>query len=166
MSNIMMNRRQMLRSGLLGASSLLLPMRRAAAQSAMFAPFQVPLPIAPELTPTSGGGTGKKGGSTGTGSLTITQQQADVQILPGGPTTRVWTYNGSYPGPTIRATRGQPLVVRHINNLPDPTVVHLHGAHTPPASDGFPTDFIAPGGFRDYFYPNDDERGATFWYHD
>jgi spore coat protein A len=44
--------------------------------------------------------------------------------------------------------------------LPDPTVVHLHGAHTPPASDGFPTDYIMPGTYRDYFYPNDDERGG------
>jgi FtsP/CotA-like multicopper oxidase with cupredoxin domain len=149
----MINRRQILRAGLVGASSMLLPTRRASAQTGMFAPFQVPLPIPPELTPT----TSRKGGG---GSLTITQQQADVQILPGGPTTRVWTYNGTYPGPTIRARRGQPLTVRHYNNLPDPTVVHLHGAHTPPASDGFPTDFIMPGGFRDYYYPNDDERGG------
>jgi spore coat protein A, manganese oxidase len=164
MSHTMMTRRQMLRAGLLGASSLLLPTRRAAAQSAMFAPFQVPLPIAPVLTPTSS--TGKKGGSTGTDFYTITQQPADVQIIPGGPPTRIWGYNGLYPGPTIRAKRGRPVVVRQINNLPDPVVVHLHGAHTPPASDGFPIDFIQPGTYRDYTYPNDDERGATYWYHD
>ena len=157
----MMTRRQIMRAGLVGAAAMTLPIgRRASAQyGGMFAPFQVPLPIPPELTATAS----RKGGAA---SLAITQQQADVQILPGGPTTRVWTYNGTYPGPTIRARRGQPLTVRFYNNLPDPTVVHLHGAHTPPASDGFPTDFVMPGGYRDYYYPNDDERGATFWYHD
>ncbi len=155
----MMTRRKMLQTGILGASSLLLPGRRASAQYSTVAPFQVPLPIPPEMTPT----TSRKGGG---GSLMITQKEAYAQILPGAPPTKVWTYNGTYPGPTIRARRGQPLTVRHTNNLPDPTVVHLHGAHTPPASDGFPTDYIMPGTYRDYFYPNDDERGATYWYHD
>src|SRR5918997_178339 len=139
----MMTRRKMLQTGILGATSLLLPGRRASAQYSTVAPFQVPLPIAPEMTPT----TSRKGGG---GSLMITQKEAYAQILPGAPPTKVWTYNGVYPGPTIRARRGQPLTVRHVNNLPDPTVVHLHGAHTPPASDGFPTDYIMPGSYLDY----------------
>ena len=33
-----------------------------------------------------------------------------------------------------------------------------------PQYDGFATDFIPPGYFKDYIYPND--RAATIWYHD
>jgi hypothetical protein len=54
----MMTRRKMLQTGILGASSLLLPGRRASAQYSTVAPFQVPLPIPPEMTPT----TSRKGG--------------------------------------------------------------------------------------------------------
>ncbi|CAN5216489.1 multicopper oxidase family protein [soil metagenome] len=76
-------------------------------------------------------------------------------------------------------------MVRHRNELPVPTVVHLHGGRTPPGSDGYPTDLIMPKGkghshsmgghssmdmgnshySRDYTYPNE-QRGATLWYHD
>jgi FtsP/CotA-like multicopper oxidase with cupredoxin domain len=34
------------------------------------------------------------------------------------PDTTVWTYNGTYPGPTIEASVGQPIEVQHANTLP------------------------------------------------
>ncbi|MFC4110483.1 multicopper oxidase family protein [Micromonospora zhanjiangensis] len=40
----------------------------------------------------------------------------------------------------------QRTVVRHRNTLPHPTVVHLHGGHTPVDSDGYPADLIIPAG--------------------
>jgi FtsP/CotA-like multicopper oxidase with cupredoxin domain len=84
--------------------------------------------------------------------------------------------------------------VRHRNELPVPTAVHLHGGRTPADSDGYPTDLILPDGrpdaehhhggghgagghqmadpravisrvTRDYTFPND-QRAAMLWYHD
>ena len=75
-------------------------------------------------------------------------------------------YNGLFPGPTIRATRGrdgrgppdQPDSGRDLN-------VHLHGGVTEPQFDGHPHDAIATGTERLYEYPNV-ARSATLWYHD
>jgi len=111
----------------------------------------------------------------------ITQRAADIGYWPGLATT-VWGYDGTFPGPTIQARRGRPVVVRHHNNAAGADVVHLHGGHTPRASDGYPTDHLLPAGFvdrrdmhdpraqmssvaRDYRYPMD-QRAATLWYHD
>ena len=108
----------------------------------------------------------------------IEQRQAEVEIIP-GVRTSVFGYDGTFPGPTIECRSGQPIVVRHINRLDVPTVVHLHGGHTPAESDGFPTDLLLPvgggpvtghtgrviSGTREYRYPLD-QRAATLWYHD
>ena len=44
-------------------------------------------------------------------------------------------------------------------------VVHVHGAKTPPESDGYPEDWYVPGKSVTYRYPNEQEP-ATLWYHD
>lgn len=56
-------------------------------------------------------------------------------------------------------------MVRHKNELPVPTVVHLHGGRTPAEHDGYPTDVVQPGAVREYVYPLD-QQAATLWYHD
>jgi spore coat protein A len=94
----------------------------------------------------------------------ITQREMDLELLP-GKMTRVWGYEGRFPGPTIKARRGRQTVVRQSNQLPHETVVHLHGGVTETDSDGFPTDMIMPGESRSYTYSNEG-RGATLWYHD
>ncbi|SUA75491.1 Spore coat protein A [Nocardia otitidiscaviarum] len=113
----------------------------------------------------------------------ITQRIAELEIIP-GYRTPAWTYDGSFPGPTIVSRSGRRTVVRHRNELPRPTVVHLHGGHTPADSDGYPMDVTVPAGHerstahsghtgfrsvahghRDYSYPNS-QRAATLWYHD
>jgi spore coat protein A len=116
-----------------------------------------------------------------TGRIALTQQMASVEIVPGLP-TQIWGFNGTFPGPTIAANSGQPLTVDVRNELPVPTVVHLHGGRTPPESDGYPTDLILPAGSatdwasnrltgttaagsRKYHYPLN-QRAATLWYHD
>lgn len=119
-------------------------------------PFAVPLPIPPVLTPTSTDAT--------TDYYTITEEQANASIIP-GHTTPVWTYNGLYPGPTIKATRGRTVKLHVVNNLPEATTVHLHGAHVAASSDGGPTATFPPGASFDYTYPND-QSARTLWYHD
>jgi spore coat protein A len=113
----------------------------------------------------------------------IVQTAASVSIISGA-TTGIWGYNGTFPGPTIESRRGRPVIVTHVNHLPVPTVVHLHGGRTPASSDGYPLDVVYPSGMshhgghgtglmvgdttlgsRDYTFPLD-QRAATLWYHD
>jgi spore coat protein A len=103
-------------------------------------PFQVPLPIPAVLKPISTSGEVDR--------YEITQREAVAQILP-GVRTPLWTYEGTFPGPTIESRRGRPVTVTHRNELPVPTVVHLHGGRTPAASDGYPTDLVLPDHWPD-----------------
>ncbi|MEU0835954.1 multicopper oxidase family protein [Streptomyces sp. NPDC005969] len=136
------------------------------------APYRVPLPVPPVLTPHQ---------DATTDYYEVTQKAATQEILP-GHTTAIWGYEGIFPGPTLVSRSGRRTVVRHRNALPVPAVVHLHGGHTPSASDGYPTDLIVPDGFtgplphhdhraslahgsRVYEYPFQ-QRAATLWYHD
>jgi len=110
-----------------------------------------------------------------TGSnITLTAKLADVQILPGRK-TRMWTYNGTFPGPTIRRPTGQTTTVTLVNDLPAAAgelTLHNHGNHSAPENDGQPDDFLAApnGGSVTYTYTGTEaganERGAVQWYHD
>jgi FtsP/CotA-like multicopper oxidase with cupredoxin domain len=70
-----------------------------------------------------------------------------AEILPGYQ-TRVWGYNGTFPGPTFDVQRGRQIFVRHENQLPaHPTLlytpntsVHLHGSASLPQYDGYASD--------------------------
>ena len=110
-----------------------------------------------------------------TGSnITLTARLADVQILPGAK-TKMWTYNGTFPGPTIRRPTGQTTTVTLVNDLPPEAgdlTLHNHGNHSTPENDGLPDDRLATngGGSVTYTYTGTEaggnERGATQWYHD
>ncbi|MFB6893817.1 multicopper oxidase family protein [Kitasatospora sp. NPDC056327] len=100
-------------------------------------PFQLPLPVPAVLAPVHSDAT--------TDSYEITQRVARLEILP-GVRTEAWTYGGTFPGPTLVARAGRRTVVRHRNELPVPSVVHLHGGHTPEDSDGYPLDLVLPVG--------------------
>jgi spore coat protein A, manganese oxidase len=138
-------------------------------------PFQRPLPRPAVLAPVRVDAT--------TDWYEIVQREADAEILP-GVRTRVWGYDGVFPGPTLVTTSGRRTVVRHRNELPVPTVTHLHGGRTPAEHDGYPIDLLLPvgsrgvgghsphlatgahrTGTREYVYPSD-QRAATLWYHD
>ncbi|MGH3327440.1 MAG: multicopper oxidase family protein [Streptomycetales bacterium] len=143
------------------------------------AAFRTPLPIPAVLRPVSTAG--------GVDRYEIRQVEARQQILPEGPVTAVWGYDGAFPGPTIEVRRGRHAVVTHHNQLAVPTVVHLHGGNVSPEDDGYPSDFVLPAGHqaddprmaemarhgvaglatgsRSYAYPND-QPAATLWYHD
>ncbi|MQM26268.1 multicopper oxidase domain-containing protein [Glycomyces sp. NEAU-7082] len=137
--------------------------------------FSVPLPIPPVLAPVASTADGDR--------YELVQREVDAEILPGFA-TRLWTYDGVFPGPTIESRRGRHTTVLHRNELPVPTVVHLHGGRTPAASDGYPTDLVLPDGWnghgghsmaddraavanlqREYGFPLD-QRAAMLWYHD
>jgi spore coat protein A, manganese oxidase len=123
----------------------------------------------------------------------------------------VWGYGLSqnlitYPGPTFFAAESVQTEIRLENNLPKDwpfvhtphemlpvastmkrysaghTLMHLHGAHVPWTSDGYPTRMpegarnppilagtktvLRVGENKTYTYPNTQRGGATLWYHD
>ena len=183
------SRKNFLKLGLAGAAGLVLPFGASAcgtreadsgstgvlvrSTATLPEPFGVPLPIPPVLKPVRSDAT--------TDYYEITQRRGKAEILPGF-TTEIWGYNGIFPGPTIEARSSRRAVVRHRNELPVPTVVHLHGGITPPEHDGYPTSLVLPvdgweagntghatgdlsHGVKDYVYPLD-QPAATLWYHD
>ncbi len=190
-----LSRREFLKLGLVGGAGLFLPFgisgcgglfagNNSAEGSAgtllkstarLPEPFAAPLPVPPVLEPVRS--------DASTDYYEITQKVGRAEILP-DLETEVWGYNGIFPGPTIVSRRGRKTIVRHRNELPVPTVVHLHGGKTPPEHDGYPTDMITPvGGWqgahgghgrhggtmsegtKEYVYPLD-QPAATLWYHD
>lgn len=130
----------------------------AGAAGPVITPFTAPLQIPPVLT-----------GS----DISLTAAETDEQILPGSP-TKMWTYNGSFPGPTIRRPSGEPTRVTLVNNLPPAAgelTLHHHGNHSASADDGQPHSELVPtGASRTYTYElmeaGAPERGAIQWYHD
>ena len=121
-------------AGLRGSAStgVLLPSLRPVP-----ARFTVPLTLPPVLKPGHADETGDH--------YRLTARPARAEILPGVLTT-IWGYGGIFPGPTIESRSGRPVRITHVNRLPVPMVVHLHGGRTPQASDGYPTDLILPAG--------------------
>jgi spore coat protein A, manganese oxidase len=169
-----MTRRDALKAGVLGTAALTLPLlpgplsaKRASelAENRIPRPYTVAFRKPPVLHPV--------GRIDGRDVYEITQSQVKREILPGVKTT-VFAYNGTVPGPTIRAQRNRPIIVRQKNQLPakHPTLgyvpwtsTHLHGAASQPQYDGYASDISLPGQYKDYFYDNT-EAGRTLWYHD
>lgn len=104
------------------------------------------------------------------------------------PESPAMGYGGmGYLGPTIEHRAGTPLTLRFVNDLgahpfaadidttlhgvhedyrgAPPSVLHLHGGVTPPASDGHPEQLVHPGheAVHDYPFP---QHAAGLWYHD
>lgn len=150
-------------------------------------PFIDPLPLPGVAQPV----TGQSGGAA---HYAISMTEQFQQLHSELPQTRVWGYNGSYPGPTIEARSGEPVTVTWTNDLrvaetnvlrthhvlaideclhgPHITghapvgIVHLHGGKVAPESDGDPEAAFPPGASSPlYTYPND-QPASTIWYHD
>ena len=101
------------------------------------------------------------------------------------PPTRMWSFEDSFPGPTIEVKSGEGAMVEWANELPlrhflpiDHTVhgaerslpevrsvIHLHGGRTPAASDGYPEEWVVPGKAQKCFYPAKQDAALLF-YHD
>ncbi|MFG2356446.1 multicopper oxidase family protein [Streptomyces sp. NPDC048521] len=152
-------------AGLTGAS--LVPLLSARAAEAADAPatgttplaielFKVPMPLIPVAKPVSTAG--------GVDIYESTTRKVTKEILP-GIQTDVLTYDGQFPGATIKARKNRPVVIVQRNGLDVPISRHLHGASVPRDSDGGPMETIEPGGKRVYTYPNKQPH-ASLWYHD
>jgi FtsP/CotA-like multicopper oxidase with cupredoxin domain len=66
---------------------------------------------------------------------TIIAEDDKIQEISPGIFYNVWTFNGTVPGPTIRATEGDLVRVHFINNGSKEHTIHFHGIH-PAGMDG------------------------------
>src|SRR5215472_1359743 len=183
------------------------------AQSPSVTPFVQPMPImpvkqavqslnpAPQVQPNTAGGEARTRPHQALTQFppqqlyTLTAQAAQISVHPKLPPQTLWTYDGFSPGPTFVSRYGVPVLVRNFNQLPPasqnggfglPSVSrHLHNAHTPSESDGFPCDFFSaqnasPLYWYDQHYPMQyagvlsdhaptgdiNEALSSLWYHD
>jgi len=67
--------------------------------------------------------------------FTIIAEDDKIMEVSPGVFYNVWTYNGTVPGPTIRATEGDIVRINFINNGSKEHTIHFHGIH-PAAMDG------------------------------
>ncbi len=172
---VVLSRRDLMRAGVFVGAAMSLPLQRWVSgqsttsrrigETQLPAPFSVPFSRPPVSVPIRSAG--------GAEYHRIVMAPVQAEVLPGYRTT-LYAYNGSVPGPTIRATRGTPIWARFVNQLPaqharlgyEPyTSVHLHGNPSLPQYDGYASDITRPGQFKDYRWENT-ERARTLWYHD
>jgi blue copper oxidase len=73
-------------------------------------------------------------------------------------------FNGPYLGPTLRAGRGETVVINVQNGLSETSTVHWHGMHLPAIMDGGPHQPIGPGDTWSATW-RIDQPAATLWYH-
>ncbi len=78
---------------------------------------------------------------------TLTAFDREIEVAR-GVKFPAWTFNGSVPGPTIRCTEGDRLVIHFRNEGAHPHTIHLHGIH-PANADGV-LEIVPPGGTYDY----------------
>lgn len=206
-------RRDLMRMGLLTSAGYLVAKGGLSAradggqpQSPPTRAFVDPLPImaikqpvstltpAPTISPNTAGGEARTRAHQAFAQLPpqkfyeFTDSAGLVSVSPDLPQQTIWGYDGTTPGPTVHAKYGEPILVRHVNQLPadnggfglNSIATHVHNGHTPSESDGFPADFENSGQFYDHHYPNvlagfstdptfiGDTNAAlsTLWYHD
>ncbi|MFI9587323.1 multicopper oxidase family protein [Streptomyces sp. NPDC052236] len=81
-----------------------------------------------------------------------------------GRRSPAWGVNGDYLGPTLRAGRGEKVLVNVSNDTGEYTSLHWHGMHLPAAMDGGPHQLIEPGATWSPTWEID-QPAASLWYH-
>jgi len=97
-------------------------------------------------------------------TVELEAREVEWEFAPGQSITG-FALNGEIPGPTIEANRGDTLVVRLTNNLPQPTMIHWHGIRVPASMDGTGAvqRAVEPGETFEYRFEVPD--AGTYWYH-
>ena len=83
-----------------------------------------------------------------------------------GDSAEARSIDGMIPGPLLRFTEGQEVILRVTNNLDEVTSLHWHGLLVPSDMDGVPGfsfDGIAPG--ETFTYRFTLRQSGTYWYH-
>jgi FtsP/CotA-like multicopper oxidase with cupredoxin domain len=99
-------------------------------------------------------------------ALTLVARKEKVRLASGREIDG-YTLNGSSPRPVIRASQGQLIEVRLVNeSVPGGVTLHWHGVNVPNAEDGVAgatQDAVRPGG--EFTYRFRVTQIGTFWYH-
>lgn len=93
--------------------------------------------------------------------FTLIASDSEIKEISPGVLYNVWTFNGTVPGPTIRATEGDIIRINFINNGSKPHSIHTHGIH-PAEMDGV-FEMIGPQGRFTYEFTA--EPFGVFPYH-
>jgi spore coat protein A, manganese oxidase len=180
-------RRDFLRSGTLtlactsmGWSETIAP----ALDPSTLTPFVDPLPI-PSIAKPSGTRTSPEHAEEKIPYYRLAMREVHQKVHRDLPATRMWSFEDSFPGPTLETLSGHAMMVEWVNSLPgrhflpiDHTlhgadqslpevrsVIHLHGGRTPADSDGYPESWVVPGKSQLCFYPSKQDAALLF-YHD
>jgi FtsP/CotA-like multicopper oxidase with cupredoxin domain len=88
-----------------------------------------------------------------------------LRLVAEEPSEGRYTYNGTSPGPTIRAAAGDMIIVELENRLSFETTIHWHGVGVPYPMDGVPWRQapVMPG--ETFTYAFAPSVPGTFWYH-
>jgi len=73
----------------------------------------------------------------------VADDRQPMEVSP-GVYYNVWTFNGTIPGPTFRATEGDLIRINFLNNGSHPHSIHTHGIHKAEMDGVF--EIINPGG--------------------
>jgi FtsP/CotA-like multicopper oxidase with cupredoxin domain len=93
--------------------------------------------------------------------FTLVADDKQTREISPGVYFNVWTFNGTVPGPTLRATEGDLIRIKFINNGTVPHTIHTHGIHKAEMDGVFET--INPSGRFVYeFYA---EQFGVYPYH-
>lgn len=97
--------------------------------------------------------------------VTLVAQAEKRTPVEGGPEVEMFLYNGTFPGPTLKARRGDRVIVHFENKLPEKTTVHWHGLRISDQMDGSPRiqKPVEPGESFTYDFVVPD--AGTYWYH-
>ncbi|MFQ5817144.1 MAG: multicopper oxidase domain-containing protein, partial [Terriglobia bacterium] len=77
----------------------------------------------------------------------VIEEDVPYEVAP-GVVMPAWTFNGTVPGPVLRATEGERIRVTLVNRGTLPHTIHFHGIH-PAAMDGV-FELVPPGGSFTY----------------
>jgi nitrite reductase (NO-forming) len=98
---------------------------------------------------------------TPTKKITLILEDTEVGIAKPGKKIKVWAFNGTVPGPTIRLTEGENVSISFINNGTSAHTIHFHGIHDD-KNDGV-SPYILPR--QTYTYNITAEPAGALMYH-
>jgi FtsP/CotA-like multicopper oxidase with cupredoxin domain len=100
------------------------------------------------------------------GSVHIALEAVEREVPVAGRFARLWTYNGSFPGPTLRLREGERVELELTNRLAEPTNFHFHGLHISPTGRGDNVfRHVSPGETARYAFTVPQGSAGTYWYH-
>ena len=101
----------------------------------------------------------------GTLQWELTASAVEWETEP-GKVVRAYAYNGTVPGPQLRAQVGDRVRIILNNELDEPTTIHFHGLLVPPSMDGVPVisqEAVLPG--DSFVYEFEIRNAGSHMYH-